>query len=95
LKEQELLAWASTATAGQRITYHEGFMARDCGGGREKPPTPAELSLGETRDLAYGMAELGLVFLVQKRFGPGDYAYIAVRSTKPIRSISFNKERAQ
>jgi hypothetical protein len=40
------------------------------------------------------LADLGLLLLVQKKFGPADYAYIAVRSSKPIRA-AFQKEKAE
>ena len=87
MTDKELLKWASTATAGARTTYHVGFLAVDCGGGRSEL-TVAELAKGATRALAAKLEEHGLVTLTQRRHGPGDYDYLIQRTAKSIRAVS-------
>ena len=87
MTDKELLKWASSAAAGERITYHVGFLAVDCGGGRSELSV-AEVQKGTVRALAARLSDLGLAALTQRRHGPGDYDYLIQRSAKSIRALT-------
>lgn len=55
---------------GQRTVYHRGFLAED----REKNP-----SVCDSANVAWELAQKGVLLLVQRRIGNMDYEYIAQR----------------
>lgn len=63
--------WLYAVEPGTKLEYHRGFLAID----REKM-TKDQHNLCVD---AYIAAERGIVHIVQKRHGPLDYSYIAVR----------------
>jgi hypothetical protein len=77
--ETDLCTWIGQAFPGEIIEYHRGFLAMDANpalGQRAK-----ELSLLARR--AAWASDAGLVHLVQRRNGPGDFSYLAIRRPTP------------
>ena len=78
-RKGELTAWLSTARPGDRVVYHQGFLAVDCS-------CTSSLQERERRRLdtlataARAAAVAGVVHLVQERLGVGTFGYLAVRS---------------
>lgn len=79
LSELDLCAWVGNAAPGEVIEYHRGFLACDrlVAAAQWSPAERAELTRMVRR--ALWCAEAGLVHLVQRRNGPGDYSYLAVK----------------
>lgn len=94
--EEALQRWLDRARPGDRLTYHRGHLARDraaaCWRHFQNPSAPPEQDtcacstcdarreLSAVADLAWLAAEDGAVHLLQRRHGPDNYAYIAVRA---------------
>jgi hypothetical protein len=76
-------SWLARAEPGAALEYHRGLLILD------RSPS-SELSEDERRtvakiaDAALGAAEDGLVHLVQRRNGPFDFSYVAIKAT-PVR----------
>jgi hypothetical protein len=87
-RKSELTAWLSRARPGDRVVYHQGFLAVDCG-------CTSSLQERERRRLdalataARAAAVAGVVHLVQERLGMGKFGYVAVRSFERPRPDSF------
>ncbi len=71
--DDPLRQWLEGARRGERIEYHRGFLARSIEDGPEGVPMRRRLRWLQE------MAERGIVHLVQKRHGPDDYSYLAVK----------------
>jgi hypothetical protein len=95
LTPDELKQWLANATPGDRITYFRGFLAMDRGACSRLGKETGE-ELDRVAAALMTMAEAGRLHLVQRRNGPNDYTYIAVRarggrqhgSDRPIREIA-------
>ena len=75
--------WLARARPGDRFVYHRGFLIHDRETDRDLKRLAKEvLEAGPPVELEpYSRRRgLGLVHLVQRRLGPGDYEYIAVRA---------------
>jgi hypothetical protein len=76
--------WLLRALPGQELAYHRGHLIWD------RSPASA-LGEGERRalariaDAAWQAAEEGRVHLVQRRNGPFDFSYLAVKAAPAIR----------
>ena len=67
-KLDELTEWASKADTGDTCTYHIGAYLAD---------TSSSIRLGL---MMYELASDGKVYLFQRKLGPFNFEYIAVRS---------------
>lgn len=77
-KADELGTWVGKALPGGQLVYLRGFLALKPFEGR------GALSLWDG----------GTFLLVQKRRGPSDYSYIAVRSSqKRVKHVSHREDR--
>lgn len=76
-------AWLHRAAAGERLIYWHGVLARDRAPGSSLDKRH-RVRLDKLAALALAAAEAGLVHLVQQRLGAGVFAYLAIRSRKPI-----------
>lgn len=83
ITEIDLCAWIGQAAPGDVLEYYRGFLARD------SMPLASQLDDKACRELrrvgqrAFWAAEQGLVHLVQRRFGPDDYGYLAIARPRP------------
>jgi hypothetical protein len=81
LTEADFCSWVGQATAGETLEYHRGFLCIDA----EVGHLSAEDSkvLRQIRRRALWASDAGLVHLVQRRNGAGDFSYLAVRRPRP------------
>lgn len=77
--ENDFRAWLAKAKPGDRFEYHRGFLAVDLGGESKKRKFERR-ALRELSDAVLRAGQMGLVRLVQRRRGPEDYHYLAVRT---------------
>lgn len=79
--------WLFKATPGETFEYHRGVLARDrspdAGGDPERRRTLCALA-----DAAFDAAERGHVFLIQRRNGPFDFSYVAVKAGISVRRMA-------
>lgn len=89
-------AWLGQAAAGDRLEYHQGFLAIDIDptAGAELPPDQQRI-LREVARCGQEAFKRGLVHLVQHRVGPLRFAYLAVARRRrrampasPLRSVT-------
>ncbi len=78
----DLELWLGRALPGNALDYHRGFLALDrvTLGSRLSKEDAGELDRVATAAMA--AAEAGLVHLLQRRNGDGDYTYLAVMARK-------------
>ena len=81
--EVALCAWVGQAYPGEQLVYYTGFLALDTGPDSTTLTPAAKRQLRAVADRAFQLFEQGLVHLVQRREGPGDYVYIVVARTRP------------
>jgi hypothetical protein len=77
----EFRAWLARAKPGEQIEYHRGHLIWDrspASGLTEN----ARRALARVADAALKAAEDGLVHLVQRRNGPLDFNYLAIRASR-------------
>ena len=86
-------AWLQTALPGSLIEYHRGHLCVDR---RQKfaapdntPKNKARAVLHDLATRALRAAERGLVHLVQRRHGDGDYSYLAIKLRLSVRAGRF------
>jgi hypothetical protein len=83
VSEDAFCRWVGSAAPGEKLAYHRGHLALDC----EVPPgVAADRTRSQLRRVARRArmaAEMGLVHLVQRRNGPGDFTYIAIARCRP------------
>lgn len=83
LTEVALCAWIGRASPGDQLVYHRGFLSIDTAVD-SRFGTPAERkALRSVADRAWQLAQDGVIHLVQRRAGPGEYTYIAVARRRP------------
>ncbi|MCB1489269.1 MAG: hypothetical protein KDJ88_17660 [Bauldia sp.] len=81
LSDAEFCFWVGEALPGDTLEYHRGFIAVDVGSGNLS--TPEQKALRKLVRSAAWASEAGLVHLVQRRRGPGDFSYLAVKRPRP------------
>jgi hypothetical protein len=72
-------AWLARAKPGERLEYHRGFLTID----RSSASRHAERerrALAKLADVALNAAEADRVHLVQRRNGPADFTYLAIKA---------------
>ena len=77
--------WLRAAHPGSRITLHRGLLCVDREQRPDAPDAHARAEIDRLATAAMRASGQGLVHLVQKRHGEGDYSYIAVRARKPAK----------
>jgi hypothetical protein len=82
----DLDRWFSTSSPGDRVSYFRGFLALDRGPG-SRLGEESGLELDRVATAVMAMAAAGHVHLVQRRHGPNDYTYVAVRARGSRRSV--------
>jgi hypothetical protein len=74
--------WVARAARGARIEYHHGFLILERLPG-SKLAARHRRQLARLADAALRAAETGQVHLVQRRRGPFDFAYLAIKAAGP------------
>ena len=72
------LAWLKRAQPGEVLVYHRGLLAHDRA--RSDLTEPERRHVARIADAAFEAAERGHVCLVQRRHGPGDFSYLAIKA---------------
>lgn len=83
LTETMLCSWYGSAVPGDRIVYHRGFLAIDVSPLTFKLPEAERRTLLRVAERAMQLAEDGLLHLVQRRAGEGQYMYLAIARPRP------------
>jgi len=83
IREIDLCAWLGQAELGDILEYHRGFLALDGTPLASRLDDEARRELLRVGRRAFWAAEQGLVHLVQRRFGPHDYSYLAIARPRP------------
>ncbi|MGF1660565.1 MAG: hypothetical protein ACFCUS_14170 [Rubrimonas sp.] len=86
LTEIDLAAWIGQAAPGDILEYHRGFLALDTHSLGSLLDDRDRKELSRVASRAMWAAEQGLVHLVQRRNGDGDFSYLAVARPKPKRA---------
>ena len=81
-------AWLQTARPGSPIEYHRGHLCVDrqhvFDAPDNAPENKARSALNDLATRALRAAERGLVHLVQRRHGPEDFSYLAIKSQPSV-----------
>ena len=83
ISEIDLCVRIGQASLHEPIEYHRGFLVVDT------DPRMTALSRADRQELvhvaqrAWKCAEQGLVYLVQRRRGPNEFSYLAIRRARP------------
>jgi hypothetical protein len=81
LSEADFCTWVGRSSPGDTLEYHRGFLAVQIGIGRAAGAEQDALRMLARR--AAWAAERRLVHLVQRRNGPDDFSYLAIRRPTP------------
>src|SRR5262245_37222781 len=81
VSELDFCKWLGQAAPGDVLVYHRGFLAADTDPHGSKLPERARRELARLARRAYWASELDRVHLVQRRRGPGDFIYVAVKTS--------------
>ena len=71
--------WLERACAGEQLEYHRGLLTRDRSPASELAKDDRR-ALAEIADAVFRTAEGGQVHLVQRRHGPFDFSYLAIKA---------------
>ena len=80
LREENFCGWIGRADPGDRLEYHRGLLAADRANGLSSSENANRRELSAIAARALALAEEGRLLLVQKRHGPGDYSYLAIKA---------------
>ena len=83
INEIDLCGCIGHAAPGVVVEYHRGFLALDLVPQVTRFSERDRLELARVARRAWWAADRGLVHLVQRRTGPGAFAYLAVVRPKP------------
>jgi hypothetical protein len=83
INEIDLCGCIGHAAPGVVVEYHRGFLALDLVPQVTRLSDRDRLELARVARRAWWAADRGLVHLVQRRLGPGAFAYLAVVRPKP------------
>lgn len=81
--ENGLVDWLVEAKPGDRIVYYRGHLAYDRTPSAHVLDAPSRLIVPNVANRIMAMAEKGTVLPVQRRIGPNDCLYIAVKAQQP------------
>ncbi len=84
--EKALMAFIDVAFPGDVFEYYRGFLAVDRDQGVSKLSERERAAASKVARRAALAAEAGLVHLLQRRLGPGEFSYIVVM--RPRRSAA-------
>jgi len=94
LDENDFVDWLVDAEAGDHVVYYRGHLAFDrCESGRIGDAKERQRLVSIARRVM-AAADQGLVRPVQKRLGPHDALYIAVRSSGALQASAMAARRS-
>jgi hypothetical protein len=70
--------WLASADAGAVLQYHDGFLALDTMAVGSRFSAAMRRELVDVAGYARWASDEGMVHLLQRRLGPGRFAYLAV-----------------
>ena len=76
------LAWLEQAHPGEVLVYHRGLLAHDRA--RSDLAETERRQIARIADAAFAAAEEGRVHLVQRRHGPFDFSYLAIKGGRGV-----------
>jgi hypothetical protein len=84
----EFVNWLGVASPGERITYAVGFLvvAVHAADLNKHPDAPM---LAAVQEAAWKAHERGMAHLLQRRLGPADFEYLAVKA-RCLQTLSFD-----
>ena len=80
-------AWVARANPGERLEYHRGFLTVDCSPASRLAEHDRRV-LTELADAARKSADGDQVHLVQRRNGPTDFSYLAIKASLTLEAPS-------
>ncbi|CAM3583475.1 hypothetical protein TH8_08875 [Thalassospira profundimaris] len=83
IREVDFCAWLTQAAPGDEFEYHRGFLVLDITPFGSPMDGEARAELARVSDRAFDLAERDFVHLVQRRIGPGAFAYLAIARPHP------------
>jgi hypothetical protein len=83
LTELALARWLADAMPGDRLVYHRGFLAVDAAMSTRTLPMLQRAELQRVAGRAMAVAGHGVVHLVQRRRGDGDFEYLLIARPRP------------
>lgn len=92
LTEKALCDWIGSASAGERIQYHQGLLLVDRSASQSTYPVKEQKRIRAVAERAWRACELGLVHLVSRRIAPFVFAYIAVRSLRQPTALRLREQ---
>ena len=93
LAETDFCKWVGQAAPGDTLEYHRGFLGIDVAPGTL--PAAEQKALRHLARRALWASGEGLVHLVQRRHGPSDFGYLAIRRPRPrVARAKARPERA-
>ena len=85
--ENSFMDWIIDSVPGDKVVYYRGLLAHDRAPSGKVLDPKSRAALNAVARRVFTMASHGLVHPVQKRIGPSDFLYIAVK-TKPRTSAA-------
>ena len=86
LRSDGFATWLKTARPGRLIEYHRGHLCVDRQQKPDAPDNEARAALHRLATRVLRAAEQDLVHLVQRRHGPEDFSYLAIKAGKTPRA---------
>jgi hypothetical protein len=91
ITELKFCVWLGSAAPDDALEYHRGVLAADVNPQATRLNDRERAELARVASRARWASGRGLVHLVQRRYGPGDYSYIAILRHRPNRiRVSFS-----
>jgi hypothetical protein len=90
--ENGFVDWMVDASPGATVAYYRGHLAYDRMRSTQALSGPALGELNRVADRVLATAEQGLVIPVQKRLGPADFLYLAVKAVGGMKSRNATLE---
>ena len=91
LEERGLCDWIATASTGDSIVYHRGYLLVDRSETLSKLVPSDRKRINQLARRAWIACELGLVHLFTQRINEAEYRYIAVKSCDGFSNQFFKK----
>lgn len=81
--ENGFVDWLIDAKPGERVVYYRGHLAHDRAPSAQAMDSRSRTVVHTVASRVMASTAKGLVLPVQKRIGPGDFLYIAVKALPP------------
>jgi hypothetical protein len=81
LSRVALYGWLERARAGEELEYHRGLLIWDRSPASDLADHDRR-TLAEVADAVFRAAEDGGIHLVQRRYGPFDFSYLAIKANR-------------